>query len=175
MFSVCLTCASSDIRLQVSQIMNSKMVGKKAKERISIWVFQENKASQFFYPRMCAYQGVRNVRFSKNLAGFVFLKHPFWDSPVCYILPTKMLVDVNIILKSSSFKFLPSPFNCLRVFDHFVVLALKGLKWFELRWNIKPIIYDITQKKHEKNFLFNKQISPWVHCNFLQTKISNTY
>ena len=31
----------------------------------------------------CAYQGVRNVRFSENLACFVFLKHPFWDRPFC--------------------------------------------------------------------------------------------
>ena len=29
----------------------------------------------------CAYQRVRNVRFLENLACFVFLKHPFWDSP----------------------------------------------------------------------------------------------
>ena len=29
---------------------------------------------------MCAYQGV-NVCFSENLPFFVFLKHPFWDSP----------------------------------------------------------------------------------------------
>ena len=28
-----------------------------------------------------AYQGVRNNRFSENLVCFVFLKHPFWDSP----------------------------------------------------------------------------------------------
>ena len=28
-------------------------------------------------------RGVRNVRFSENLACFVFLKHPFWDSPFC--------------------------------------------------------------------------------------------
>ena len=27
--------------------------------------------------RTCAYQGVRNVRFSDNLMCFVFLKHPF--------------------------------------------------------------------------------------------------
>ena len=27
--------------------------------------------------RTCAYQGVRNVPFSENLACFVFLKHPF--------------------------------------------------------------------------------------------------
>ena len=30
--------------------------------------------------RTCAYQGVRNLRFSENLACFLFLKHPFWDS-----------------------------------------------------------------------------------------------
>ena len=29
--------------------------------------------------------GVRNVRFSENLACFVLLKHPFWDSPFCLI------------------------------------------------------------------------------------------
>ena len=34
---------------------------------------------------VCAYQGVRNVRFSENLACFVFLKHPFWDSSFCLI------------------------------------------------------------------------------------------
>ena len=41
----------------------------------------------------CAYQGVRNVRFSENLACFVFLKHPFLDSPFCLItdeLPIKL-------------------------------------------------------------------------------------
>ena len=33
----------------------------------------------------CAYQGVRNVRFSENVARFVFLKHPFWDSLFCLV------------------------------------------------------------------------------------------
>ena len=54
---------------------------------------QENKARQIFrktnisYPliRTCAYQRVRNVRFQENLARFVFLKHPFWDSPLSLI------------------------------------------------------------------------------------------
>ena len=32
------------------------------------------------FTRTCAYQGVRNVRFSEDLASFVFLKHLFWDS-----------------------------------------------------------------------------------------------
>ena len=40
--------------------------------------------------RTCANQvggggGGRNVRFSENLARFVFLKHPFRDSPFCLI------------------------------------------------------------------------------------------
>ena len=57
----------------------------KAKGRKSKRVFQENKARQIFrktnisYPlirtRTCTYQGVENVRFSENLACFVFLKH----------------------------------------------------------------------------------------------------
>ena len=63
-----------------------QIVGNKAKGRISKWVFQENKARQIFRKtnisnpliriRTCAYQGVRNISFSENLACF-FLKHPF--------------------------------------------------------------------------------------------------
>ena len=59
-------------------------------------MFQENKARQIFrkanisYPliriRTCAYQGVKNVRFSEILACFIFLKHPFPDSPFCLII-----------------------------------------------------------------------------------------
>ena len=37
------------------------------------------------------YLGVRNVRFSENLSCYVFLKHPFWDSPFCLI--TNALAD----------------------------------------------------------------------------------
>ena len=58
--------------------------------QISKRVFQENIARQIFgkmnilYPlihtRTCAYQGVRYVRFSENLACFVLLKYTFWDS-----------------------------------------------------------------------------------------------
>ena len=40
-----------------------------------------------FYPliRTCAYQGVKIFRFSENLACFVVLLPPFWDSPFCHI------------------------------------------------------------------------------------------
>ena len=74
---------------------SSEFVGIKAKGWISERVFQENKANQNFrktnisHPLIrtctCAYQGVRNVPFSENLMCFVFLKHPFWDSPFCLI------------------------------------------------------------------------------------------
>ena len=42
-------------------------------------MFQENKARQYFRKTniRCVYQGVQNVRFSKNLTCFVFWKHPF--------------------------------------------------------------------------------------------------
>ena len=63
----------------ISQIVNLKTL------------FQENKGSQIFrktnisYPlirtRTCAYQGLRNVRFSENLACFVFLKTHFEIRP----------------------------------------------------------------------------------------------
>ena len=88
---------------QASQISSFKtlltqtvfsVVGNKAKGRISKRVFQE-KARQIFrktnlsYPlirtRTYVYQGVSNVRFSENLACFVFLKHPFRDLPFCLI------------------------------------------------------------------------------------------
>ena len=72
-----------------------KFVGNMAKGRISRRMFQENKGHQIFwktnisYPlirtRKCAYQGVRNVRFSKNLACFVPWNTRFWDSPFCHI------------------------------------------------------------------------------------------
>ena len=64
-----------------------QLAGNKAKGRISKGVFQENNARQIFRKtnisnplirrRTWANEGVRNVRFSENLACFVFLKHPF--------------------------------------------------------------------------------------------------
>ena len=44
-----------------------------------VWYFKGNKA------KSRAYHEVRNVRFSENLACFVFLELPFWDSPFCLI------------------------------------------------------------------------------------------
>ena len=73
--------------------------------RISKRDFQENKVHPIFrktnisYPMIrtrCAYQEIRNVRFSENCACFVFLKEPFWDSPFCLITDEYIMEKVFI-------------------------------------------------------------------------------
>ena len=94
----------------LSPFLHNKLscfVGKKAKERISKRAFQENKAHQIFrktnisYPliplRTCAYQEVRNYRFSENLACFVFLNVRFEIRPFA-LLPTTSGFYLNWIL-----------------------------------------------------------------------------
>ena len=83
------------VAVQLDEV--SQCVGNKAKGRNSKWMFKENKARRIsrktnippppplMRTRTCAYQGVRNVRFSENLACFVFLKHPLWNSTFCRI------------------------------------------------------------------------------------------
>ena len=69
-------------------LLLATFVGNKAKGQISKRVFQENKARQIFRTFLvftCAYQGLRSIRFSENLACFVFLNNPFWDSSFCLI------------------------------------------------------------------------------------------
>ena len=78
----------------LKNIVSTYFVGKKAEVGISKWLLQKNKACQVFWKtkiyfsririRTCACQGVRNVSFSENLACFVFLEHPFWDSFLPY-------------------------------------------------------------------------------------------
>ena len=79
----CIYLLKSFIRFET--VLLHQAIGNKAKGRISKRVFQEDKVRQIFqktnisYPlihtRTCAYQRVRNIRFSENLVYFVFLKH----------------------------------------------------------------------------------------------------
>ena len=88
---------------KVIELDKHNVDGNKAKGRISKRLFQESKARQIFrktnisYPlirtRTCVYQGVRNVRLSENLVCFVFLQHPFWDSPFCLITDDVWFLD----------------------------------------------------------------------------------
>ena len=59
------------------------------------------KKSSFFekYGVLSVYQGVRNSRFSKNLACFVFLKHLFWDSPF-WLITNDLLDSVRYLVST---------------------------------------------------------------------------
>ena len=62
-----------------SLLRKHQNIGNKAKGRISKRVFQETKHAKFSEKRtkMLVKNGVKNVRFSENLACCVFLKYPF--------------------------------------------------------------------------------------------------
>ena len=103
-----------------------------------------------------AYQRARNVCFLENLACFVFLKHPFWDSPFCFItdeirdiaqnrsfvkdllsdceqVSTKLRISQFLITKQeSSWKIYMQFF--LLVF----IISLYGLKNMKILQNILP-------------------------------------
>ena len=97
-------------------ILTSSVI--KQKGSTSKRVFQENKARQIFrktnifYPlirtRACAYQGVKDVRFSENLACFVFLSTCSEIRPFA-LLPTtclryKQYAWIIVHLKMKSFR-----------------------------------------------------------------------
>ena len=44
-----------------------------------------SKKQTFLRVRTCAYQGIKNFRFSENLTCFAFLRHPFSDLPFCLV------------------------------------------------------------------------------------------
>ena len=125
-------------------------------------MFQENKARQIFRKTNISYplMGVRNVRFSENLACFVFVKHPFWDSPFCLITDALVLdvpfpvpsLDNWIILafvayklarklpeniwfpsqKAIFFRSDPQCFGPLAKFQHNVEISIKTARVFRL-------------------------------------------
>ena len=100
----------------------------------------------------CAYmhQGVRNVRFSENLACFVFLKNPFWYSPFCLIAAKfftaksyyfrKVLYVVDVWQR-------PSPFT-----SAFVRRSLRLVHFYK----------DYPQEHYLK--LFKIFYCAWAHC-----------
>ena len=79
------------VDLQLCQNHAAYFVGNKEKKKISKRVFQETKARKMFgktnifnhliRTRTCAYQGVRKVHFSENLASLVFLNICFGIRP----------------------------------------------------------------------------------------------
>ena len=80
--------------------------------------FKKTKHAKFskkriFLTRTCAYQGARNIRFSENLACFVFLKHSFWDSAFCLITDEIQLRKTTVSHKQSNIR----TFECFLIFS----------------------------------------------------------
>ena len=89
-----------------------KVVGNKVKGRIL-----KRKTNT----RTCAYQGVRNVRFSENLSCVVFLLIPFRDSPFRLITDELRIHDS---LSFNTFKYSAAIRNHLQ----FLLLMLRKIQ-----------------------------------------------
>ena len=87
------------------------------------------------------YQGVRNVRFSENLMCFVFLKHPFRDSPFCLITDERLVETLKSNLNekvsnlteevqklNTNFELLKSDFSATSIENHSLNERLIDLK-----------------------------------------------
>ena len=77
------------LRKNCEWVLLNCIVGNKVEGRISRRFFKENKTRQIFWG------GAKNVRFSKKLPCFVFLKHPFLDLPFSLITDCIKKVEWN--------------------------------------------------------------------------------
>ena len=96
----------------------------------------------------CAYQGVRNDRFSENLACFVFLKHPFWDSPYCLV--------TNKVSSASEAYLRPCQTSIMEVFIFFIVMVFQNCQnQFQQCFRFFPCkLYWIFWRQHHGNEYF---------------------
>ena len=87
--------------------------------------------------RRCAYQGVRNVHFSENLACFVFLKHPFWDSPFCLITGELLEVCQELQLFWRYYIFVSkNGYSCYQQHWNENDVFCKKCQYLELFWSV---------------------------------------
>ena len=111
-----------------------------------------SKRPHWLFPQVvgCAYQGVINDRFSENFACFVFLKHPFWDSP--YLLP---YYQQSFISVRGVFTTLPNIYNG-SFFIFFIVMVFQNCQnQFQQCFGFFPSkLYWIFRRKHYGNEYF---------------------
>ena len=125
-FNYEIWCANGPVKRWQKQKWNDlNNVGNKAKGRILKHVSQVKQAHQIFqkqtfltpwYTNVRMYVrggGGRNNRSSENLAYFVSLRHPFWDSPFCLITTNKSYSS-NILLTRSTRTAVKRP--CINIF-----------------------------------------------------------
>ena len=132
-------------------------------------MLQENKALQIFrktnisYPlHTCAYQGVRNVCFSENLVCFVFLKHPFWDSPFC-LITNELWKHFNVALTLMTFSIVQTQKNEAKQIKKRIVIVL------DLRSTSGIATSHSAQLKASLKFL-TLQPQPWWLRNYCEVK-----
>ena len=123
-----------------------------------LWKLFGNVSWEYLkYLRSCAYQGVRNVRFSENLACFVFLKHSFWSSPFCLMVKTWKSKEKIKILPAS---FISEKWINIKISLNFYFrTSLWCLKrFYEDLWGRYKAFWDTTKECEKKNlswfFLF---------------------
>ena len=135
---------------------------------ISKRVFQENKARQMFQKTnipppirtyTCAYQDVRNVRFSENLACFVFLKHSFWDPPFC---PNQGVRNVRFSKNLACFVFLKHPF-----WDSLFCLITDELTKQGLSSSLSDIIENFSNRYQKCYCKYMRNIILWFYSDYL--------
>ena len=130
--------------LQIDRI--SKLVLKKKTKK------QRNKALQIFREKTNillhpdTHTHVRNVRFSENLVCFVFMQHPFCDSPFCLIIDKfsvehlrKVSFKLNYSFPGSRKRQLMITPSCL-LFSivNNLIITMGNMKFECLRMNILP-------------------------------------
>ena len=89
--TLCILLAGSFKFKWAIPLINASVIRQKGESQNEC--FKKTKQAKFsekrifLTPLICTfmYQGVRNVRFSENLACFFLLKHPFWDLLFCLI------------------------------------------------------------------------------------------
>ena len=97
-------------KLRSNLKLMSQIIGNKAKGESQHGGNTKTKHAKFsekinfsyllIHTRTYAYHGVRNVRFSENLACIIFLLPPFWDLPFC-LINDKVRSTIVHILESS--------------------------------------------------------------------------
>ena len=90
-FLVTISCCNRKTVMKEWQYISSVT---RQKDKSQNGCFKKTKHAKFsekrtvlipWYADVHAYHEVRNAHFSENLACFVFLQHPFWNSPFCLI------------------------------------------------------------------------------------------
>ena len=119
-------------------------------------MFQDNKTHQIFrktnisYPLItCANQGLRNVRFSKNLTCFVFLKHPFLE-PLFYLITYELTI---LHVTCSMFRYHSHTITVRRVCRTHLILFILWMYRYARPFLLKPI----TNYSHVCEIVFRQK------------------